>query len=290
MTTSYAMATEMPTVAEVRTPLAPIPEPVLDIMGLSGGFEDRSGRYSPILEEVTFAVPRGRTTAIVGETGSGKSMTMLAVLALTPRAFRRTSGTIRFAGRELPGDDETKMRTVRGSQIAMVFQNSRSALNPVFTIGTQLSDVCRLHRQLSKQQALALAAELLERVYVSEPVRRLKQYPHELSGGTAQRVQIALALACAPTLLILDEPTTGLDVTIQADILDLISELGREGEMTTCLITHDLGVVAHTAEHVVVMRSGRVRETGTTRQIMTEPADPYTAQLLESSQIGRRES
>jgi ABC-type glutathione transport system ATPase component len=290
MTTSCAMATEMPAITNVNASFAPTPDPVLEIVGLSGGFENRSGQYSPILEDVTFAVPRGGTTAIVGETGSGKSMTMLAVLALTPRTFRRTGGTIRFAGRELPSNDEKAMREVRGSQIAIVFQNSRSALNPVFTIGTQLSDVCRLHRQLPRKRAIGLAAELLERVYVSEPMRRLKQYPHELSGGTAQRVQIALALACAPKLLILDEPTTGLDVTIQADILDLISELGRAGEMTTCLITHDLGVVAQTAQQVVVMRFGRVLETGSTEQIMTAPADPYTAQLLESSQIGRRES
>jgi ABC-type glutathione transport system ATPase component len=290
MTISRAMVTDMLAATHVPAPVTPRPEPVLEIIGLCGGFDDRDGRHSPVLDDVSFAVPRGSTTAIVGETGSGKSMTMLAVLAMTPRAFRRTGGTIRFAGSELPYADEKAMRAVRGSEIAMVFQNSRSALNPVFTIGTQLSDVCRLHRQLSKKQALDLAAQLLERVYVSEPGRRLKQYPHELSGGTAQRAQIALALACAPTLLILDEPTTGLDVTIQADILDLISELGRDGEMTTCLITHDLGVVAQTAEHVVVMRSGCVRETGTTRQIMTAPADPYTAQLLASSQLGRRAS
>jgi ABC-type glutathione transport system ATPase component len=282
------MATEMPTAAGVRAPGPPAPEPVLEISGLTGGFFTRSGTFSPVLDDVSFAVPRGATTAIVGETGSGKSMTMLSVLALMPRSFRRTGGSIRFEGSELPWAEEPAMRAIRGSRIAMVFQNSRSALNPVFTIGTQLADVCRLHQGLPKQEAKALAAELLARVYVSEPVRRLRQYPHELSGGTAQRVQIALALACAPTLLILDEPTTGLDVTIQADILDLIGELGREGDMTTCLITHDLGVVAQTSEYVVVMRSGRVRESGSTEQIMTVPTDAYTAQLLESSRIGRR--
>ncbi|MHB8691697.1 MAG: ATP-binding cassette domain-containing protein [Solirubrobacteraceae bacterium] len=283
------MATEMPT-ATARAPGPPAPAPVLEVSGLSGGFVTPAGAFTAILDDVSFAVPRGTTTAIVGETGSGKSITMLSVLALTPRSFRRTGGSIRFEGGELPAVEDADMRAIRGARIAMVFQNSRSALNPVFTIGTQLADVCRLHRGVAKKEAKALAAELLARVYVSEPVRRLRQYPHELSGGTAQRVQIALALACAPTLLILDEPTTGLDVTIQADILDLIGELGRQGDMTTCLITHDLGVVAQTSDHVVVMRSGRVLERGSTEQIMTRPRDPYTAQLLESSRIGRRRS
>jgi ABC-type glutathione transport system ATPase component len=289
------MATELPTEARAATPAATAtptpdsaaPEPVLEITGLSGGFTGASGALTPVLHDVSFAVPRGRPTAIVGETGSGKSLTMLSVLALTPRAFRRTGGTVRFEGTELPSSEDEAMRAIRGSRIAMVFQNSRSALNPVFSIGTQLVDVLRLHRGMSKAEAKVHAAELLAQVYVSEPVRRMRQYPHELSGGTAQRVQIALALACEPTVLILDEPTTGLDVTIQADILDLIVELGRELDMTTCLITHDLGVVAQTSEHVVVMRSGRVRESGSTRQVMTAPADPYTTELLESSRIGK---
>jgi ABC-type dipeptide/oligopeptide/nickel transport system ATPase component len=282
------MATEMRSRAtEPGAPRANGAAAVLEISGLSGGFDTRAGAYQPVLDAVTFSLPRGMTTAIVGETGSGKSLTMLAVAGLTPRTFRRTGGSIRFEGSELPHTDEAAMRAFRGARIAMVFQNSRSALNPVFTIGTQLADVLRLHRGLSKKDARGVAGEMLARVYVSEPDRRMRQYPHELSGGTAQRVQIALALACTPTLLILDEPTTGLDVTIQADILDLIVELGRELDMTTCLITHDLGVVAQTCDQVVVMRSGQVRETGSTRQIMTAPADPYTAQLLESSRIGR---
>jgi ABC-type dipeptide/oligopeptide/nickel transport system ATPase component len=263
--------------------------PVLEIAGLSGGFTTRAGDYTPVLENVAFGVPRGTATAIVGETGSGKSLTMLAVLALTPRMFRITSGSARFDGNELPWADERAMSAVRGTGIAMVFQNSRAALNPVFTVGRALVDVLRLHREISKKEALVVAAELLERVYVSEPARRLRQYPHELSGGTAQRIQIALALACEPTLLILDEPTTGLDVTIQADILDMIVELNETMNMSTCLITHDLGVVAQTCQHMVVMRSGRVLESGLTSELMTAPAHAYTAQLLESSQIGRHE-
>lgn len=261
---------------------------MLAITGLCGGFVTPGGGLTPVLDDVQIEVARGTTTAIVGETGSGKSLTMLSVLGLTPRTFRRTAGSIRFQGSELPHQDESAMTKLRGSGIAMVFQNSKSALNPVFTIGTQLADVYRLHHALSKQEARARAQEILGRVYVSEPERRLNQYPHELSGGTAQRVQIALALACEPTLLILDEPTTGLDVTIQADILDLIVELCNERDMTTCLITHDLGVVAQTCEHVVVMRHGRVLETGTAQQILTAPTHGYTAELLESSRLIRR--
>ncbi|MGA2928568.1 MAG: ABC transporter ATP-binding protein [Solirubrobacteraceae bacterium] len=279
------MATEMTTAPTPATG-ASTSGGILEIADLTGGFRSTSADYTPILEGVSFSVGRGTMTAIVGETGSGKSLTMLSVLGLTPRAFQRTSGTIAFEGRTLPTDDEQALRAVRGSQIAMVFQNSRAALNPVFTVGSQLTDVLQLHRGLRKKAALSVAEELLVSVYVSEPRRRLRQYPHELSGGTAQRIQIALALACEPALLILDEPTTGLDVTIQADILDLIVELGRTRAMTTCLITHDLGVVAQTCDQIVVMRSGRVRETGPTEQVMTAPADPYTAQLLESSRIG----
>jgi len=282
------MATEMPTAADPShaTPVAMAP--MLEISGLAGGFVAASGTLTPVLHDVSFSVARNAITAIVGETGSGKSLSMLSVVGLTPRTFRRTGGIIRFAAAELPVDDERAMRAIRGSRIAMVFQNSRSALNPVFSIGTQLTDVCRLHRGVSKKEARQLAVESLARVYVSEPQRRLGQYPHELSGGTAQRVQMALALACEPELLVLDEPTTGLDVTIQADILDLIAELNASLDMTTCLITHDLGVVAQACEYVVVMRAGSVREIGTTQQIMTAPADPYTTQLLAASRIRRR--
>ena len=286
MTTSSAMVTEMSTSNDAAQIQPPPGAPILSISQLAGGFTSPAGVATPILHDVSFDVPTGTTTAIVGETGSGKSLTMLSVLGLTPRAFRRTGGHVRFAGRELPLDDERAMGSVRGGQIAIVFQNSRSALNPVFSIGSQLADVCRLHQGASKKQAREMAEEYLERVYVSEPRRRLRQYPHELSGGTAQRVQIALALACQPALLVLDEPTTGLDVTIQAAILELIVDLGRELKMTTCLITHDLGVVAETCDHVVVMRAGRVRETGSTEQIMTAPTDTYTAELLAASRMG----
>jgi len=282
------MATEtiMPTAPDQQPEAGTAPRPVLEIEGLTGGFVSPAGEHTPILHDVTFSVRRGAITAIVGETGSGKSMTMLSVLGLTPRTFRRSAGTIRLHGTDLTGLDERALREIRGTRIAIVFQNSRSALNPVFTVGTQLADVCRLHHGLSKAGARARAEELLARVKVSEPAARLGQYPHELSGGTAQRVQMALALACEPELLILDEPTTGLDVTIQAEILDLIVELNRTLGMTTCMITHDLGVVAQTCHDVVVMRAGVVCETGTAEQVMTRPTHPYTAQLLAASRLG----
>jgi ABC-type dipeptide/oligopeptide/nickel transport system ATPase component len=260
-------------------------DPILSFDHYSAHFVSASGPAVPVLEDVTFSVRRGALTAIVGETGSGKTMTALAVLGLTPTAFRRTAGEIRFEGEDLAGFDETALRRVRGSRIAMVFQDSRSALNPVFTIGTQLMDVCRLHHRIGRKEARAMAEHLLERVRVPEPARRMRQYPHQLSGGTVQRIQLALGLACRPALLLMDEPTTGLDVTIQADILELIVELTRTESMSTCIITHDLGVVAETCHEVVVMRAGQIRETGSVEQIMTRPQDSYTQELLASSRI-----
>jgi ABC-type dipeptide/oligopeptide/nickel transport system ATPase component len=167
----------------------------------------------------------------------------------------------------------------------MVFQDARVALNPVFTVGRQIADVCQLHQGLSRKQAAVAAREALARVHIPDPERRAKQYPHEFSGGMAQRVMIAMALVCEPELLILDEPTTGLDVTIQAEIMSLIAELGRTSGLTTCLITHDLGVVAETCEYVVVMRQGEVLEIGTAEQVLTSPAHPYTQQLLAASRL-----
>ena len=258
-------------------------EPVLTITGYSGTFPAPDGGRLSVLKDVSFSIAPYAITAVVGETGSGKTLTALSMIGLTPPAFRRTGGSILFAGQDLTQLDERAFRRIRGSRIAMVFQDSRSALNPVFTIGTQLGDVYRLHRQAGKKQARTMAAEMLERVRVPEPRQRLSQYPHELSGGTVQRIQLAMALACRPSLLILDEPTTGLDVTIQADILELIVELTREESMSVCMITHDLGAVAATCDQVVVMRDGAVRETGSCEQVMTRPADSYTRELLAAS-------
>ncbi len=174
---------------------------------------------------------------------------------------------------------------VRGSQISMVFQDARSALNPVFTVGSQISDVCRLHHGLSRREADALTEQMLERVRVPEARRRMRQYPHEFSGGMAQRALLAMALVCRPSLLLLDEPTTGLDVTIQADILELIVEINREQGMSTCLITHDLGIVAEVCDQVVVMRDGEVREAGTCEQVMSRPKSAYTRELIAASRL-----
>lgn len=261
------------------------PDPVLTVTGYSGTFPAADGGRIPVLKDVSFSIGRAGITAIVGETGSGKTLTALAMTGLTPPAFRRTSGSILFAGEDLAEYDERAFRRVRGSQIAMVFQDSRAALNPVFSIGTQLSDVYRLHHRVGKKQARAMSEQMLERVRVPEPRQRMRQYPHELSGGTVQRIQLAMALACRPSLLVLDEPTTGLDVTIQADILELIAELARQGGMSVCMITHDLGAVAATCDDVVVMRDGEVRETGSCEQVMTRPADPYTRELLAASRV-----
>jgi ABC-type glutathione transport system ATPase component len=260
-------------------------DPILVISGLRGGFAPAHGEVTEALRGVSFSLRRGALTAIVGETGSGKTLTALSVVGLAPRRFVRTGGSIAFDGADISSRTERELRTLRGAKIAMVFQNSRSALNPVFRVGTQLRDVCMLHHGLGKREAMAMAVTMLARVRVTDPAARLRQYPHQLSGGTAQRVQLALALACEPTLLIMDEPTTGLDVTVQAEILELIVELTRDGGLTACMITHDLGVVAETCDDVVVMRAGAVCETGTCEQILTAPAAEYTKELLAASRV-----
>lgn len=260
--------------------------PMLEVRDFSGYFESDEGP-KPVLHDVGYRIERGVVNAIVGETGSGKSLTSLAVLGLQPPTFVRTSGAILFEGENLLECSESQLRGIRGRRIAMVFQDARAALNPVFSVGTQLTDVYRLHHPgTSKSEARARAVEALDSVYIPEPARRMKQYAHEFSGGMAQRVMIAMALLCEPELLIMDEPTTGLDVTIQAEIMSLIVELGRSGSLTTCLITHDLGVVAETCDFVTVMNAGRVVETGTASQILTDPQNAYTQRLLGASRLG----
>ncbi len=258
---------------------------LLTIDGLSGGFRDAAGVYRPVLRNVSLSAERGVTTAIVGETGSGKTLTALSIVGLTPPRFEQTGGSITFDGALLDTSDERALRSIRGTGIAVVFQNPRTAINPVFRIGKQLGDIYRLHHGVDRATARAESIEMLQRVQVPQPAERLRQYPHELSGGTAQRVQLAMALACRPRLLVLDEPTTGLDATIQADVLDLIVDLNRELGMTALMITHDLGVVAETCDAVVVMRDGEVREIGSCEQILTEPGDEYTRQLLAASRV-----
>jgi ABC-type glutathione transport system ATPase component len=258
---------------------------VLRVQDLSGGFTSADGEFTGILKSVSFSIEAGTITAVVGETGSGKSMTALAIIGLLPTGFRRTSGAVYFEGRDLASLLPGELRAIRGRQISMVFQDARAALNPVFTIGQQLADVWRAHHKSSRKEAWRIATETLDRVKIPEPARRMKQYAHEFSGGMAQRAMLAMALISDPSLLILDEPTTGLDVTIQADIMELIVELARTDSLTTCLITHDLGVVAQTCDNVVVMREGAVRETGTCEQIFTAATDVYTRQLITASRM-----
>ena len=258
----------------------------LAIEGYSGAFRSPAGRLMPVLHDVSFALREAAMTAVVGETGSGKSLVALSVLGIQPATFARSAGRIMFEGADLLTLDAARLRRIRGERISIVFQDARAALNPVFTVGRQLADVVRLQHGGSASAAMTRAIEALRQVYIPEPERRARQYPHEFSGGMAQRVMIAMAaLICAPSLLILDEPTTGLDVTIQSDIMDLIVDLSRTRGLTTCLITHDLGVVADTCDHVVVMNAGRVVEMGSAEAILTAPQNAYTRRLLAASQL-----
>ncbi len=259
---------------------------LLEIADYAGGFRSETGDFTPVLHGVSFGLRTGAMTAVVGESGSGKSLTALSVLGIQPPAFERTAGRMLFRGTDVFGLDDKGMRAIRGREISMVFQDARAALNPVFTVGRQLADVWQLQHGGTRRAAMTKAIEALGRVSIPEPERRARQYPHEFSGGMAQRAMIAMAaLICRPSLLILDEPTTGLDVTIQSDIMELIVELGRARGLTTCLITHDLGVVAETCDEVVVMNAGRVVETGSAEAIFTTPRDLYTQRLLSASQL-----
>lgn len=261
------------------------PAALLEVNGFTGGFENTPGTVDPVLHGVTFSVPQGSSTAIVGESGSGKSITALSIMGLAPGRFRRTAGSIVYAGQNLTEMGEHELRSIRGREISIVFQDARSSLNPVFTVGTQIADVCRAGSGVTKREARQKTLEMLDLVRVPEAKRRMNQYPHEFSGGMAQRAMLAMALISRPKLLILDEPTTGLDVTIQADVLDLIVDVKAETGMTTCLITHDLGVVAETCDRVVVMRGGEVKEIGSCEQIINAPTDPYTQQLVSDSRM-----
>jgi len=259
---------------------------LLAIEDYSGGFRSETGDFVPVLHGVSYRLMTGVMTAVVGESGSGKSLVALYILGIQPPAFERSAGRMLFRGVDLLGLDDKAMRRVRGAEISMVFQDARAALNPVFTVGRQLADVWQLQHGGGRRAAMKQAIEALGRVSIPEPDRRARQYPHEFSGGMAQRAMIAMAsLICRPSLLILDEPTTGLDVTIQSDIMELIVELSRTRGLTTCLITHDLGVVAETCQEVVVMNAGRVVETGSAEAIFTRPSDGYTQRLLSASQL-----
>jgi peptide/nickel transport system ATP-binding protein len=256
--------------------------PLLRVDDLRTHFHTRDGVVRAV-DGVSFEVRRGETLAIVGESGCGKSVTAMSILRLLPMPPARIAGgRIVFEGRDLLALDEAEMRRVRGNLISMVFQEPMTSLNPVLTIGRQVAEVLVLHRGLSERDALAQAVEGLRRVQISEPERRVRQYPHELSGGMRQRVMIAMALACGPRLLIADEPTTALDVTIQAQILALMRRLGAETGASIILITHDLGVVAEMAQRVVVMYAGRKVEEAGVQALFAHPRHPYTRGLLGS--------
>jgi oligopeptide transport system ATP-binding protein len=264
-----------------------IASPVLEVRDLSVGFAAGNG-YAQAVHDVSFSVRRGRTLALVGESGSGKSVTSLAIMRLTPAAPRtRLSGRAILHGRDgklrdLLSIPEREMRSMRGSEIAMVFQEPMTSLNPVQRVGEQIAEALRAHRPVTRREALQRAEALLERVGIPDAGRRLAAFPHQLSGGMRQRVMIAMALACEPTVLIADEPTTALDVTVQAQILELLKELQQETGMAMVFITHNLGVVADVADDVMVMYAGRIVEHGAVGTVMTAPLMPYTQGLIRA--------
>jgi oligopeptide transport system ATP-binding protein len=265
---------------------------LLEVDGLSVEFRTDYGTVRAV-RDVSWHLDRGETLAILGESGSGKSVSAQAIMGIleSPPA-RITSGAVRFNGTDLLTLPAAEQRAVRGAQISMVFQDALSALNPVFTVGSQIAEMFRVHRGTSKREAMDKAAELMDRVRIPGAKSRVKDYPHQFSGGMRQRVMIAMALALDPAVIIADEPTTALDVTVQAQVVDLLLDLQRENGMGIVLITHDLGVVAETADRVAVMYAGRIVETGAIDEVFTRPAHPYTAGLMNSiprvDQVGER--
>jgi peptide/nickel transport system ATP-binding protein len=256
--------------------------PLLEVSDLRVSFQTEDGTVRAV-DGVTFSVDRGEVVAIVGESGSGKSVTAMTLMGLTRGPNSRFDGTATFDGTELVGASPEQLRKIRGAGIAMVFQDPMSSLDPVYRVGAQIVEQIRVHdHEISKAQAMDRAVELMERVGIPRAVERLRSYPHEFSGGMRQRVMIAMALSCAPQLLIADEPTTALDVTIQAQILDELRTLRTETDAGIILVTHDLGVVADIADRVIVMYAGRVVEHGTLDEIFYDPQHPYTWGLLGS--------
>ena len=253
--------------------------PLLEVRNLKTYFFTSRGLVKAI-GGISFTLDQGETLALVGESGCGKSMTALSLLRLVPAPGRVVEGEVLFDGEDLLRLPLEEMRRIRGNQMAMIFQEPMTALNPVFRVGEQIGEVLRLHKGLDARQAEAAAVELLERVGIPAPGQRVREYPHQLSGGMRQRVMIAMALACDPRLLIADEPTTALDVTIQAQIMDLLSELKRERNMATLLITHDLGVVAESTDRVAIMYAGLIVEYAPVKEIFANPTHPYTQGLL----------
>ena len=266
---------------DIQRKTGPNPEAYLSVSDLVVRFPSEDGTVNAV-EGVSLSVVRGKTLAIVGESGSGKSVTALAIMGLINRKSASVSGEVWLDGEELIGMSDTGVRKLRGNKMAMIFQDPMSSLHPFYRIGAQLSEAARVHRKISKAAAKAEAIELLDKVGIPAPRRRVDDYPHQLSGGMRQRVMIAMALMNDPALLIADEPTTALDVTVQAQILELIQKLQAEFNTAVLLITHDLGIVADVADDVAVMYAGRVVERAATDVVYTSPEMPYTLGLLAS--------
>jgi peptide/nickel transport system ATP-binding protein len=256
-------------------------DPLLRVEHLTTVFDTARGSVAAV-DDVSFEIRAGETLGLVGESGSGKSVTALSIMRLVQAPGRIAGGRVVFKGRNLLPLDERRMQGVRGAEISLIFQEPMTALNPVFRVGDQIAETLVVHDRATKREARGKAVELLRAVRIPSPESRVMDYPHQLSGGMRQRVMIAIALACQPSLVIADEPTTALDVTIQAEILDLLREMKAALGLALLLITHDLGVVAETADRVAVMYAGRIVETGPVREIFRQPAHPYTRGLLAS--------
>ena len=255
--------------------------PILAVKNLCTSIFTQDGEVKAV-NNVSFELERGEILGIVGESGSGKSMTAYSIMQILPPFGKLKSGSILFDSLELVGADEKTMRKIRGNRISIIFQDPMTSLNPTYTVGNQLVEAVRIHTDKSKAEAEEKAIDLLRLVQINEPEKRMKQYPYELSGGMRQRVMIAMALSCEPDILIADEPTTALDVTIQAEILDLIKKLRNELRMSVIIITHDLGVVAELCDKVVVMYGGEICEKGTVNDLFNDPQHEYTKGLLSS--------
>jgi peptide/nickel transport system ATP-binding protein len=253
--------------------------PLLDVEHLSVVFDTAAGRVVAV-DDVSFSIAAGETLGLVGESGSGKSMTAFSVLRLLPPSGRVTAGRILFKGRDLLTLSEDAMRDVRGAGISLIFQEPMTALNPVMRVGEQIAEALTVHGIATRGAARAAAIELLDAVRIPDAARRVRDYPHQLSGGMRQRVMIAVALACRPPLVIADEPTTALDVTIQAQVLDLMRDLKTQFNLALLIITHDFGVIAEMADRVAVMYKGRIAEEGPVREILRSPQHEYTRALL----------
>ena len=259
----------------------PDAQPLLSVERLTAGFEV-GGRFLPAVIDVSFHVDAGETLCLVGESGSGKSVTALSIMRLVEAPGRIAAGRLMFKGRDLRTLGDREMQRIRGAEIALIFQEPMTALNPVFTIGSQIEETLLVHGRATRGTARQKAIDLLEAVSVPEPQRRVREYPHQLSGGLRQRALIAMSLACDPVLVIADEPTTALDVTIQAQILELLRDLQRRLGLALLLITHDLGVVAEMADRVAVMYAGRIVEEAPVRHLFQDPKHPYTRGLMSS--------